>query len=869
MYIPDKIRKTGAGPQKPKTDNRPKTHIMKRLLPLFILTIGTILNLEAQPLNKASYETMIETAEELVGLKDYYNALEWYEKAFDEREDRALIPIIAKMNYELRDYTRAERWYTRLLRRAEDTEFAEERYYMARSLKMQGKYDEAILAFREYLLLTDDPIMKQMAQNELTGCEMALELPENPQGVTVESAGRNVNSPTSEYSPTMSPDGNTLYFAALEERREVTIVKDPGDDFYAKIYQSAKDDDDWEKPDALDEKINRPGYHSVNPSLSPDGRRMYFNRVQLQGNKPGETKIYWSESGDGGWLSANEVEGVNGDYLALHPTVGELFGKEVLFFVSDMEGGHGNYDIYYATYEGAGKYSDPVNLGETVNSIGNEYSPHYHDGTLYFSSDGLPGLGGYDIFYSVWDGSTWSQPKNMGKSFNSSVDDIYFRLDESGYNGYFTSNRPEGRSLKSKTCCDDIYSFNIAQLYADLVVGVFTEEKKPLLGATVKLVKMLNDTPGQPQSKTQDKGNRFDYGLELESPYKVVATAEGYYPDSVGLNTVGLKESKTFEHRFFLKMKPVPPSEPEFDTITIEEAIVLENILYDFDSDRIREEAESDLEVVKGLMEQYPDMRIELSSHTDYRGDDDYNQRLSQARAESARRWLIRNDISRSRIEAVGYGETKPQTVSARAAALNPFLKEGDVLTPDYIDALATEEEQEVAHLLNRRTEFKIIEGPTSITIKRTELRKKPTSKSSNDRRSLPQMPPQPDTIKVSEMSSLYGKSLKGVPIMDFDQRKVALGKVKKGEKREFDYTFTNKGKVPLTISIITACECTTTDYSTEPVAPGETGKIHVLFDSTEKDYDEIIDVTVMLENSDADGNPIIENLEYSFEIEK
>lgn len=839
---------------------------MKRLLPLFILTMGTIFTLEAQPLNKASYETMVKTAEELVDQKDYYNALEWYIKAFEEREDRALIPIIGKMNYELRDYGDAERWFTRLFRRAQDTEYPEERFMLARSLKMQGKYDEAITAFQEFLLLSSDPAMKQLAQLELNGAELALELPDNPQGVTIESAGRNVNSPTSEYSPTMSPDGNTLYFAALEERREVTIVKDPGDDFYAKIYRSAKDDDEWDKPDVLDEKINRPGYHSVNPSLSPDGRRMYFNRVLLQGNKPGETKIYWSEYGDGGWLSANEVEGVNGNYLALHPTVGELFGKEVLFFVSNMEGGHGNYDIYYATYEGAGKYSDPVNLGETINSVGNEYSPHYHDGTLYFSSDGHPGLGGYDIFYSVWDGSSWSEVKNMGKSFNSSVDDIYFRLDESGYNGYFTSNRPEGRSLKSKTCCDDIYSFNIAQLYADLVVGVFTEDRKPLVGATVNLVKMLNDTPGETDSKTQEKGNRFDYGLALEMPYKVVATADGYYPDSVGLNTVGLKESKTFEHRFFLKMKPVPPAEPEFDTITIEEAIVLENILYDFDSDRIRDEAESDLAVVKGLMDEYADMRIELSSHTDYRGDDDYNQRLSQARAESARRWLIRNGISRGRIEAVGYGETRPQTVSTRVALLNPFLNEGDVLTPDYIDALSTTADQEVAHLLNRRTEFKIIEGPTSITIKRTELRKKPTTKEGPGRNSLPVAR---DTLKISEMSSLYGKPLKSVPIMDFDQRKVDLGLVKKGEKREFDYTFTNRGTVPLRISMVTACECTTTEFSKEPVAPGKTGKIHIIFDSAEKDYEETIDVTIMLENNDSEGNPIIESLEYNFNIEK
>lgn len=839
---------------------------MKRFTLLFMLTIGTAICLWSQPLNKASYETMVETAETLKAQRDYYNALEWYEKAYEEREEDALIPIIARMHYELRDYGRAERWFNRLFRRAAETEYPEERFLYARSLKMNGSYEDAIIAFQEYIAIAEDPARKEWAQNELTGAEMAMVMPENPQGVTIESAGRNVNSPTSEYSPALAADGNTLYFAALEERKEVTIVKDAGDDFYAKVFKSVKNDRGWDKPEALDEKINRPGFHSVNPSFSPDGRRMFFNRVVMEGNAPKESVIYMSEAADDGWRSANEVAGINGDYLALHPTVGELFGKEVLFFVSDMEGGHGGYDLYYATYDGAGSYSAPVNLGPKLNSIGNEYSPHYHDGTLYFSSDGHPGIGGYDIFYSVWDGSTWSEPKNMGKSYNSSVDDIYFRLDESGYTGYFTSNRPEGRSLKSKTCCDDIYSFTIARLYADLVVGVFTEDKKPLLGATVELIKTVNDTPERADAKTNERGNRFDYGLELEMPYMVIARKDGYFPDSTTLNTVGLKESKTYEHRFFLKMKELPPPEPEFDTITIEEPIVMENILYDFDSDRIKTEAESDLTVVKGLLEQYPEMRIELSSHTDYRGDDDYNQRLSQARAESARRWLVREGVSRSRIEAVGYGETVPQTVSERAARLNPFLNVGDVLTPEYIDALPTEEQREAAHYLNRRTEFKIIEGPTNITIKRTELRKKPSNTPApKGRNSLPVQ----DTLKVSPMSSLYGKSLKGVPIMSFEERKIDLGKVKKGKNRKFEYRFVNRGDVPLQIAMITACECTTTEYSTEPVAPGESGVIKVIFDSREKDYPETIDVTILLDNVDGESNPIIENLEYSFDIEK
>ena len=270
-----------------------------------------------------------------------------------------------------------------------------------------------------------------------------------------------------------------------------------------------------------------------------------------------------------------------------------------------------------------------------------------------------------------------------------------------------------GRSAFGRTCCDNVFEFEIAKLYADLVVGVFDNGRKPLLGATTTLVTIESDLDVDKNPQTQENGNRFDFSLDLEKAYKVVATKEGYYPDSVTFNTVGIIESKTFTHRFFLK--PIPPPEPEFDTITIEEAIVLENILYDFDDDKILPAAEEDLQVVYELMNEYPNMVIELRSHTDNRGNDAYNERLSHRRAESARNWLIEKGVDGARIRAVGYGENVPQTVSNKVAFDHPFLYVGDVLTPVYIDSLVTEEQKEVAHQINRRTEFKIVEGPTSI----------------------------------------------------------------------------------------------------------------------------------------------------------
>jgi peptidoglycan-associated lipoprotein len=427
-----------------------------------------------------------------------------------------------------------------------------------------------------------------------------------------------------------------------------------------------------------------------------------------------------------------------------------------------------------------------------------------------------------------------------------------------GYKGFLTSNRAGGRSLRSKTCCDDIYEFEIARISANLVVGVFDDAKKPLNGTSIGLIEMQNNRPGKIDSRSNANGNRYEFPLALDMPYKIVVSKEGYHPDSTTITTANLKENKTFEHRFYLKAKPVPPPVPEYDTITQEKPIVLENILYDFDKDVIKPESEPDLQVVYELMTEYPDMVIELGSHTDNRGNDAYNKDLSQRRAESARRWLMRKGIARERINAVGYGESVPQTMTAKVAAENNFLKEGDVLTPEYIEKLASEEQKEAAHALNRRTEFKIVKGPTSIIIKSTRLRKvDPTTKTAPNKQSQPAAAP----AKPAQSSA---------PVMEFKEKFVDFGAVKKGEKREHAYEFTNKGTTDIVISLVSACDCTTVQYPEKPIKPGEKGIVHVVFDSTEKDQPEVIDVDIFLDYTDpVTEMPAIVRLQYKFDLVK
>ncbi len=845
------------------------------------LLLGAILLLLAlpaiaQPLAGSSNREQLRAAAD--SARATYNwsvALENYKTLHDDTKEEELLPLMAEMNYQLRDVAAGIRGYTQAFRRADPTDTTNNlhRFYFGRLLKMDEQYDEARTYLESFRNMNQDTVLDYLAQMELEGIRLYRDAPRETGEVELELLDRQINTVWSEYSPVLSPDGQTLYYATVKSSTAVDLSDANNEESFLRLYQSVRDDEgEWQRPEELGREVNRPGVHSANPSISADGRRLYYNRLLMNSNQVAEAKIYLSDVDDNGWKSGNPVSGINSDdYLALQPATGELFGSEVLFFVSDMAGGFGGYDIYYATYEGEGRYSTPVNLGERINTVGDDETPYYFDGTLYFSTNGRPTMGGTDLFYSAWNGSEWSEALNMGTGFNSSVDDRSLSVYGNGLIGFMTSNRPgEGRSVKSKTCCDDIYGFEIASLYANLVVGLFSEDRKALTNGTIELQPISNGRPiGAGTQKSRDDGNRFDFGLNLESEYSVIARHEGYYPDTVELSTFGLEESKSFEQIFFLKPIPVDPSTiPVYDTIEIEESIALENILYDLDKSNIRPDAEGDLRVLAALMEEYPDLVIELGSHTDFRGDDRYNLSLSKRRADAARRWLIANGgIAANRIKFQGYGETVPTVITPRLAERTGFFQAGDTLSVAYINALPKDQEREIAHQLNRRTEFKVLEGPTTIIIRRDIIER---AIEGPDRNAEPRSSLTP-ADSISPMSTLHGKSaeeISGLPVLQFDKRTLDLGAVGKGKQKSFTYSFTNVGKVPAQIMLIQACECTTVNHDNSKVyAPGEGGILEVVFDSSSKTEAETIGIDIFLEQSDANGRPVIELVEYSFAI--
>ncbi len=729
---------------------------------------------EAQPLNASRPEYMLQVAEEKMEAKDYVNALDFYNKYYEATKDRTVLYKIGLADMNLKDYTKAEANFSRSLQRSKTStvEVNEDaRLYLGMMQKVNEKYDEAVVTLEEFMKTSKDDVKVARAKTELEGAKLAMRMKENPR-LLLENLGTKVNTGNSEYSPSVS--GNMLYFAALRDGK-VTIIDGKEGDFYAKIYKSSFNaKGEFEKPEALGGEINRLGAHQGNVSFSADGQTMYFSRFVLDGNEVGESTIFYSvKQGDGSFGAAKEVVGLNGKWQSKHPAMGELYGKPVMFFTSNMESTKGGFDIFYANKVSEGEFSTPVNLGAVINTTGEDETPFYQNGKLYFSSNGHPTIGGSDIFVASWNGATWTKPENMGKGYNSPQNDAYFTMDANG-TAFFTSNRKGGRSLKS-TCCEDIYVVKSEPVIIDLIVDAIDPKKQPMKGLTYEFRDL--STKASNDSKTVDKYtsaltqkrsysmivskagyysdtlsfNTMDIaksttikktatlrplptisanlearaeengkaltnvtytltelaskksdsramdvyraGLPLSKSFRLIASKSGYTSDTVTFNTNDITETTTIEKLLKLKVKII--------TVTTNQKIALNNIFYKLDKFEANDahmqnfgEAQKSLDYLYDIMVKYPAMVIELGSHTDVRGSDAYNLILSQKRADGAKAYLVGRGIKTENINAKGYGET--QLVNRCA------------------NGVKCEDEE---HLQNRRTEFKIVSGPTSIEI--------------------------------------------------------------------------------------------------------------------------------------------------------
>jgi outer membrane protein OmpA-like peptidoglycan-associated protein len=434
-----------------------------------------------------------------------------------------------------------------------------------------------------------------------------------------------------------------------------------------KLYIAKRENKEWVGGKTLKGPINEKNVNVGNGTLSPDGKRLYFTKCKPNFEGKMICRIYVATKEGNTWSEPKDLgNNVNSEeFTSTMPAVGidSKKNQEVVYFVSDRtQSSKGGLDIWYTTLDTKKKvYKDPKNLGGTINTVGDEITPSYDNDnkTLYFSSDGFPGLGELDIFQSIGEIKTWSVPENIGAPFNSSADDIYYVKGKNmkEKSGFFVSNRKGGISLMNETCCDDIYEYTDPQYLNIFIAGKIIEvssdslEKTiaPVAKTPVSLFKINKDSTESllKTTVTNEKGE-YSFQVEQGKNYKVLAEGQGYLNKKIEVSTDTITKSDTIRTNIGIKQTP-------------KGSIVISNIYYETAKADLRQESQESLnKELVDLLKDNPKLIIEISSHTDDVGTNDYNQKLSQARAESVVNYLIGHGIDKSRLIAKGYGEGKP-----------------------------------------------------------------------------------------------------------------------------------------------------------------------------------------------------------------
>ena len=402
----------------------------------------------------------------------------------------------------------------------------------------------------------------------------------------------------------------------------------------------------------------------------------------------GRAKIYTSSRAGGEWGEPQEVKLFNDSSITVgHPSL--CHTGDTLYFVSDAQGGFGGKDIYMAELDGS-DWVNVQNMGPSINTPGNEMYPCIHpDGTLYFSSTGHPGYGGLDIFKAERDTTLHSDSivwtiYNMGAPFNSNGDDFGITFEGNSQNGFFSSNRGQKKGV------DQIYRFVLPEMEF-LVSGLVTDNQgEPVSDAALRLV---GDDGTNTRLQVHRNGT-YKIKIKKDTRYVMLATARGYLNSRESFNTLNLTDSKTYEQNFSL----APVSKP----------VTMDNIFYEFGKWDLTPASEQGLQSLVKLLKDNPNITIELSAHTDMKGDSAFNVNLSEKRAQSVCNYLIQNGIEPERLTPVGYGKQKPVVADKALHDKYPFIPQEQTLNETFILSLPADQ-QEICNQINRRTEFKVL----------------------------------------------------------------------------------------------------------------------------------------------------------------
>ena len=651
----------------------------------------------------------IKKGDKAYALGEYFDASTQYKKAYSQtppkqRDQRGRIALKMAECYRRINYTqKAIAAYNNAIRYKQQDSLTH--LYLGQQLMKNGQYKEAAKQFQAQL----DSIVAFESAGEkgyeevrtlaLTGLRSAQKAPAWKQEGSAYTVKREnfFNSRRSEYSPMLGGDEwDQLFFTSTRNQSKGDDLSGITGTKNADIFLSQKDDKGkWQRPESIDSELNTEGEEGA-CSFTPDGRTMYLTQCKTDPDYPRFATIVTSNRSDAAWSKATELK-LTRDTLSVyaHPAISP--DGEWLYFTSNMPGGMGGYDIWRVrlTTSGVGGVE---NLGAPINTPGDEMFPTFRpNGDLYFSSNGHEGMGGLDIYIAkptqnteliTEDGELGSERyeiEHPGYPLNSQGDDFGMTFEGLKNQGYFSSNRGDGKGW------DHIFSFYNPEIVQTVTGWVYEQDGYELPAGQVYMVG--NDGTNLKLSVKGD--GSFTQQIKAGVDYVFLGTCKGF-----------------LNHQEQLRVEPVTESEEyvlQFPLASITAPVLIDNIFYDFDKATLRPESAEALDKLVVLLEDNPNVTIELSAHCDYKGSAEYNKRLSQRRAESVVKYLIEHGIASDRLTPVGYGKDKPKKIRRKVTEKYPFLKENDILTEEFIKTLEDAEQQEQCNQLNRRTEFRVL----------------------------------------------------------------------------------------------------------------------------------------------------------------
>ena len=495
-------------------------------------------------------------AQQAFEFKDYYAALVYWQNALEIDDTRRDLQYkCAEAARMINSYKVAEKYYEMIVKEEKNGGYPDASFYLAEMKFYLGKYEEAKKFYEMYVSESDgdDAVKSDRARRMIQSVEFAkVESKVEFEDVNIEHLGASVNTPFSEFAPFLL--GDSLFYSSLrfENKKDSHKPKRP----ISKVLISK----DGAAGVPIEDGFNLEQLHTSHTSFTADRSRIYLTICEWMNGADIRCDLYYKDrQADGKYGEAVKLpDNVNtAQFTSTQPNIciSKETGKQTLYFVSDREGGKGGYDIWYTELDQNGNFSDAVNL-EAINTAEDEITPFYNSnsGVLFFSSNGLPGLGGYDIYRTEYRNGRWLTPENLSVPYNSSFNDLYYIELDDNSGAYFASNRDGGTFLDSdrEACCNDIYKAEFIDIEIDLLALTFdrlTNEK--LAGATVTLVDISD--PTNPRGVTNLDGNEFKFPLDRAKDYMVVASKDGFFPDSAAVSTKRIRKSTQVKKELFLR----------------------------------------------------------------------------------------------------------------------------------------------------------------------------------------------------------------------------------------------------------------------------------------------------------------------------